>query len=91
MYIGYFPSWMIIVVLPVLASWVVAAYMFVDLAEKKDPQFNKEFRLYFVSIFASPLIAGLYVYAMPDKRQECPKSIENRSKPGESKPIPPVA
>ena len=39
MYIGYFPSWMIIVVLPVLASWVVAAYMFVDLAEKKDPQF----------------------------------------------------
>lgn len=91
MYIGYFSSWMIIAFLVLLASWIVAAYMFIDLAKQKDPQFNKEGRLYFVTLVASPFVTGLYVCAMPDKRQGRLRPVENHSNPDESRPIPPVA
>lgn len=67
-----------IVAIVVLVAWLVATEMFIDLAQKKDPQFYRTGMLWFVGIFATPIVVGLYVCAMTDKRSAT-SSANNRN------------
>lgn len=53
----------------VLVAWIMAIAMFVEIAEEKGHYRNGAGLLWFVGLFASPIVLGLYVAALPDKKQ----------------------
>jgi hypothetical protein len=51
----------------VLIAWLVAVSMFVEIARNKGVSATGA--LWFIGIFASPLVLGLYVIALPDEKR----------------------
>ncbi|WP_350455359.1 hypothetical protein [Slackia heliotrinireducens] len=60
----------LVVVIAVAIAWLMATAMFVDLAKSKG-HFTEggSFALWFVGIFASPFVLGLYAVGLPNKHE----------------------
>lgn len=63
----------------VLVAWIMAIAMLVKMAKEKGHCRNGAGLLWFVGLFASPIVLGLYVAALPDKKQR--KGDANRQAP----------
>lgn len=57
----------IIVLVPAIAC-LIGISMLIDAGRAKGYKFDKTFLLWFVGIFATPIVLGLYIVALPDKR-----------------------
>lgn len=51
-------------------AWIMSIYMFIDAARAKGYKMKKTGMIWFVGIFTTPIVAGLYVNALPDKSKE---------------------
>ncbi len=54
----------------VIVAWFLSITMFIDAAKAKGYPMRETGVLWFVGIFASPLVPGLYVNALPPKNNE---------------------
>lgn len=66
---GYFLIMLAIVVCTIVA-WIMSINMFIDAARAKGYKMKKTGVIWFVGIFATPIVAGLYVNALPNKNKE---------------------
>lgn len=57
----------VLLLLVSLAAWLVAINLFVDLAKEKGHFKDGAGTLWFIGLFATPIVVGLYVVALPDK------------------------
>lgn len=53
-----------------IVAWIMSISMFIDAARAKGYKMKKTGVIWFVGIFATPIVAGLYVNALPDKSKE---------------------
>lgn len=73
----------IVIAIIVLVAWIMSVYMFVERAKEKNPKMTGTGSLWFMGIFASPVVLGLYVMVMADTRQrleghaESPASVQD--------------
>ena len=51
-----------------LIAWFIAISMFVNLANDKGHHLDDTGKLWFVGIFASPIVLGIYVLGLRDKK-----------------------
>lgn len=57
----------VVVAVAVLAAFLAATGLFVELAEEKGYTARSKL-LWFIGVFASPIVVGLYVLSLPDLR-----------------------
>ena len=50
-----------------IVAWLTAISMFIDAAKAKGYTMSETKYMWFVGIFLTPITAGLYVAALPDK------------------------
>ena len=63
-----------------LGAWIAATGMFIELAKQKGYyEQGGSGALWFIGIFATPIVVGLYVIALPDKSSGMEKSVKNTS------------
>ena len=60
----------LVVAISMLAAWVIAVSMLIDAMEAKGYTPKNKGALWFVGIFASPVVLGLYVVALPPADQQ---------------------
>lgn len=53
-----------------LVAWIYSVYLFVNRAKEKDPKMETSGFLWFIGLFASPIVLGIYVIAMKDVSAE---------------------
>lgn len=53
-----------------IVAWIMSISMFIDAARAKGYKMKKTGMIWFVGIFATPIVAGLYVNALPNKNKE---------------------
>lgn len=53
-----------------IVAWIMSISMFIDAARAKGYKMKKTGMIWFVGIIATPIVAGLYVNALPDKSKE---------------------
>ena len=68
-FVGFMGFVTIAIAIIVLIAWIISVYMFVERAKEKNPKITGTGSLWFMGIFASPVVLGLYVISRPDARQ----------------------
>ena len=58
------------IVVCTIVAWIMSINMFIDAARAKGYKMKKTGVIWFVGIFATPIVAGLYVNALPNKNKE---------------------
>lgn len=58
----------VLVLIVMAVAGLMAIDLFINLAREKGHKLDNSGMLWFVGIFASPIVLGLYVAALPDKR-----------------------
>lgn len=61
---------MLAIVVCTIVAWIMSISMFIDAARAKGYKMKKTGVIWFVGIFATPIVAGLYVNALPNKNKE---------------------
>ena len=61
---------MLAIVVCAIVAWIMSINMFIDAARAKGYKMKKTGVIWFVGIFATPIVAGLYVNALPNKNKE---------------------
>ena len=61
---------MLAIVVCTIVAWIMSISMFIDAARAKGYKMKKAGVIWFVGIFATPIVAGLYVNALPNKNKE---------------------
>lgn len=61
---------MLAIVVCTIVAWIMSINMFIDAARAKGYKMKKTGVIWFVGIFATPIVAGLYVNALPNKNKE---------------------
>lgn len=61
---------MLAIVVCTIVAWIMSINMFIDAARAKGYKMKKTGMIWFVGIFATPIVAGLYVNALPNKNKE---------------------
>lgn len=61
---------MLAIVVCTIVAWIMSINMFIDAARAKGYKMKKTGVIWFVAIFATPIVAGLYVNALPNKNKE---------------------
>lgn len=66
------PEFFIMFIIPivVLVAWLMSINLFIKVGEAKGRTLNNKGLLWFIDIFATPIVVGLYVIALPDRRAE---------------------
>lgn len=62
----------IVFVIPivVLVAWLLAINLLIKVGEAKGHALSNKGLLWFIGIFATPIVVGLYIIALPDQRAE---------------------
>lgn len=62
----------IVFVIPivVLVAWLLAINLLIKVGEAKGHALSNKGLLWFIGIFATPIVVGLYIIALPDRRAE---------------------
>lgn len=62
----------IVFVIPivVLVAWLLAINLLIKAGEAKGHALSNKGLLWFIGIFATPIVVGLYIIALPDRRAE---------------------
>ena len=60
----------IVLFIVVLIAWLLSISMLIDAGKSKGYSFEKTGLLWFVGIFASPIVLGLYINALADVRED---------------------
>lgn len=70
----------IILSIVVFVAFILSVDLLINLAKKKGYYKNGESTglLWFIGIFATPLVVGLYVVGLPEKRTENPQSTDTQ-------------
>lgn len=72
----------VVIAIVVLVAWLVAINLFIEAAKKKGHYKNGGSGiLWFVGIFATPIVVGIYVASLPDMEQRSNNTIENANRP----------
>lgn len=58
----------LVIFILVLAGWISAIFMLIQVGESKGYDMSKSGMLWFMGIFASPIVLGLYICALPNKQ-----------------------
>lgn len=58
----------VIVLIFVLCAWLAAIALFIGVRKDKGYSSEGEWLLWVIGIFATPIVVGLFVIALPDKR-----------------------
>lgn len=58
----------LLIAIAVIAAGLVAIEMFIDLGREKGHKLENTSVLWFIGICCSPIVLGLYIAALPDKR-----------------------
>ena len=70
---------MLVIVIVMLAAWVVAINLLIKAGKAKGYAMENAGILWFVGIFATPIVVGLYIASLPDNR-----TIADPEKPTEN-------
>lgn len=65
---GFFIFVVVAVGVLVLFAWVLAISLFIKAGKAKGHSMENAGLLWFVGIFATPIVVGMYVASLPDKR-----------------------
>ena len=65
----------ILVLIAMVVAGLMAIDLFINLAREKGHKLDNSGMLWFIGIFASPIVLGLYVAALPSKRSESSSDI----------------
>lgn len=62
----------IVFVVPIaaLVAWLLAINLLIKVGEAKGHALSNKGLLWFIGIFATPIVVGLYIIALPDRRAE---------------------
>lgn len=62
----------IVFVIPIvmLVAWLLAINLLIKVGEAKGHALSNKGLLWFIGIFATPIVVGLYIIALPDRRAE---------------------
>lgn len=66
---GFILFIMFAITIAVLVAWLMAINLFAKIARSKGYYKDGAGILWFIGIFATPIVVGIYVAALPDKRQ----------------------
>lgn len=66
---GLILFFMFAITIAVLVAWLMAINLFAKIARAKGYYKDGAGILWFIGIFATPIVVGIYVAALPDKRQ----------------------
>ena len=66
---GFILFIMFAITVAVLVAWLMATNLFIKIARAKGYYKDGAGLLWFIGIFATPIVVGIYVAALPDKRQ----------------------
>lgn len=58
----------VLVLLPVLVAWLLAINLFIKVGAEKGYAMENKGLLWFIGIFATPIVVGLYIASLPDAR-----------------------
>lgn len=66
----------IIIAIVVLTAWIASISMLISVIKAKGSRFDSTLIYWFVGLFASPIVLGLYAIALPakDKKHLCAES-----------------
>lgn len=65
---GIFMMIIVVCLVAALAAWLMAINLFAKIAKSKGYFEDGAGTLWFIGIFATPIVVGLYVAALPDKK-----------------------
>ena len=57
----------LLIAIAVLAAWLLSIRLLIQAGESKGYSMSNRALIWFIGIFATPIVAGLYIVALPDK------------------------
>lgn len=67
----------IILLILILAAWLVSISLMVKAAKEKGHHLDGAGKLWFIGIFASPIVLGLYTASLPDRNVPRTRDVDD--------------
>lgn len=75
-----------VIMVVVLAAWLMAINLLIKVGAAKGYSMDNKGLLWFIGIFATPIVVGLYVAALPDNRLRSASDVPSAAAAAEELP-----